>query len=347
MALESAIPEELRTDRVCPMKMKENWTPPYPSFVARFDPETRQVGILVLGLQLPTEETSQNLLDQHGRMREQLDQELAEDELVRHHDQVTFTDEKGAVNYAFIAYFDGHEPAREAATRLAGSWMSDAHADTVFGFYVEQAWPDLTGMETLYSSDHIQGVAHLADGLSGEIREHGYWGSTRDRMPAAQTDHLVGEAGVLVEDPPRARASNFTNICMIRSGQDWTSTEGEERDMYLTEVEPTLRRGMDFLTRDGRTVGCLTNRYARVVRADGSLADQSFGMSWWNSLDDLNAWAKDHPTHKAIFGVAMRYLGKHGGSGNLKLTHEVFVMDSGQAHFEYLHCHDRTGLLGL
>jgi aldoxime dehydratase len=75
-----------------------------------------------------------------------------------------------------------------------------------------------------------------------------------------------------------------------------------ERRMYLDDVEPVLRAGMDFLRDEGRTVGCYANRYMRVIDDHGDAVDKSFGMSWWHSLADLDRWAKDHPTHKAIFG---------------------------------------------
>jgi aldoxime dehydratase len=75
-----------------------------------------------------------------------------------------------------------------------------------------------------------------------------------------------------------------------------------ERRMYLDDVEPVLRAGLDFLRDEGRTVGCYANRYMRVIDDHGDAVDKRFGMSWWHSLADLDRWAKDHPTHKAIFG---------------------------------------------
>jgi aldoxime dehydratase len=68
-------------------------------------------------------------------------------------------------------------------------------------------------------------------------------------------------------------------------------------------------------------------------------------MSWWRSIADLGRWAKDHPTHKAIFGQAMRYLGTMGPAARLRLHHEVIVAAAGEQYFEYLGCHPGTGLL--
>jgi hypothetical protein len=62
-----------------------------------------------------------------------------------------------------------------------------------------------------------------------------------------------------------------------------------------------------------------------VIDDRGDPVDKSFGMSWWRSLADLDRWAKDHPTHKAIFGQAMKYPLHHGSSRPLRLYHEVTV----------------------
>ncbi len=115
--------------------------------------------------------------------------------------------------------------------------------------------------------------------------------------------------------------------------------------MYLDDVEPVLRAGMDFLRDEGRTVGCYANRYLRVIDDSGDPLDKSFGMSWWRSLADLDRWAKDHPTHKAIFGQAMKYLSTMGPAARLRLYHEVTVAAADDQHFEYLGCHPGTGLL--
>ena len=135
------------------------------------------------------------------------------------------------------------------------------------------------------------------------------------------------------------------NICLIRSGQDWSDTDGEERQMYLGDVEPVLRAGMDFLRDDGLAIGCYANRYMRVVDADGRDTDKSFGMSWWDDIASLERWAESHPTHVAIFGAAMKYLMKLGPAAKLKLYHEVSVAAADEQFFEYLNCHDGTGML--
>ena len=53
--------------------------------------------------------------------------------------------------------------------------------------------------------------------------------------------------------------------------------------MYLDDVEPVLREGMDFLRDQGGAIGCYANRYMRVLGADGEASEKSYGQSWWKS----------------------------------------------------------------
>lgn len=340
--VESAIPEHLRAQRSCPMTMKKDWTPPYPSYAARFDPALSHVGLVILGVQGPNETAPRKKIHE---LCQQLMTETQNNEKVKHRDQAEFIDRANMLNRIIVCYFEGNQNENEAVDHLSNQWLRNDPGSFDLGFYVEQIWPSVDRVETLYSSDHLQGVAHLAERLSGEVQEHGYWGSARDRLPAAQTDPLQPSQGNHQKDGAVVHVREIHNLCLIRSGQDWSETTGDERRMYQEQVEPVLADGMEFLTYRGEEAGCIANRYVQVLDEDGTPMDQSYGMSWWHSMKDLDDWARAHPTHKAIFGVAMRYLGEHGGSGHLKLTHEVFVIDRAHVHFQYLNCHPDTGVL--
>jgi aldoxime dehydratase len=154
-----------------------------------------------------------------------------------------------------------------------------------------------------------------------------------------------GNAPKLIRDGNRIRVEPQDNLCLIRSGQDWSDTESSERKMYLEDVEPVLREGMDFLRDDGLAIGCYANRYMVVLGNDGKPTEKSYGMSWWKSLAALERWAESHPTHVRIFGAAMKYLSTLGPAAKLRLYHEVTVARANEQFFEYLNCHDRTGML--
>ena len=118
--------------------------------------------------------------------------------------------------------------------------------------------------------------------------EHAYWGGMRDRIPNSQTSEMAPSgAPAMVRDGDRLRVKPQDNICLIRSGQDWSDTEASERKMYLDDVQPVLREGMDFLRDQGLSVGCFANRYTMVLDDNGRPTEKSYGMSWWKSLAAL------------------------------------------------------------
>ncbi len=253
----------------------------------------------------------------------------------------------GTTDVVSIAYWDDPTAFDRWFAAHRESWLGDAAWDG-HGRFVEVLRPTVEEHETLFSSlGRPEGVAVLADGFSGEVQEHAYWGGMRDRIPLSQTDAMAPTGAPALEgDGGRVRVRPHHGICLIRSGQDWTDTDGDEREMYLRDVEPVLRAGMEFLRDDGRAIGCFSNRYLTVVE-DGAPVDRSFGMSWWRSLDALERWAESHPTHVAIFGAAMKYLSTMGPAARLRLYHEVSVVTADEQYFEYVDCRPGTGLLTL
>ena len=238
-----------------------------------------------------------------------------------------------------VARFDAwFAPAREAWTGQSGDGI---------GRFIEVLRPSVARYETLFSSpDRPEGVAVIGNGMSAEVQEHAYWGGMRDRIPLSQTDDMApGGRPSLVRNGTRLRLVANNNLCLIRSGQDWTDTEASERKMYLEDVEPVLREGMDFLRDEGTSIGCYCNRYMRVLGKDGAPTEKSYGQSWWHSLSALESWAESHPTHVRIFGAAMKYLSTLGPSAKLRLYHEVTVAAADEQFFEYADCHPRTGML--
>jgi aldoxime dehydratase len=343
--MESAIPAHLTVERrVHPARKSETFRPPYPSFSARFDPAVGQVVMAYLGLQYATPEPPAVVAAAQSDLLADL---LAGASGPDHRDQARYVDEAGYHTILNILYwtdpqdFDRWLDHRE-------SWTGPRHRSEEAGFFSEVIRPTVQRFETLFSSDRTEGVSVASEKLSGEIQEHGYWGGARDRIPLAQTDRLdpSGELSVEMDSATGlVTVRPHGNLCLIRSGQQWSETGGDERRMYLEEVEPVLRAGMDFLRDDGLDVGCYANRYLRVTTDDGAETDKSFGMSWWRSLEDLESWSEFHPTHVAIFRAAMKYLSTMGADARLRLYHEVTVAEAGQQDFRYLGCHNRTGML--
>ncbi|MDD1531248.1 phenylacetaldoxime dehydratase [Bradyrhizobium sp. WBOS7] len=338
--MESAIPLHLETTRTRHKRVPDDCQPPYPSFVARYRPGVSRVVMAYFGVQ------------HHGNAPAAAAEALAEIAAKfaaaggpSHWDRARYVDQAGYETIISVGYWDDivrfdawFEPAREAWTGRQREGM---------GTFIEVLRPTVARHETLFSSpDRTEGVAAVAEGMSGEVQEHAYWGGMRDRIPLSQTDAMAsGGTPKLVRDGARLRVVAHDNLCLIRSGQDWSDTEASERKLYLDDVEPVLREGMDFLRDDGLAIGCYANRYMRLVSADGSMSEKSYGQSWWKSLAALERWAESHPTHVRIFGAAMKYLSTLGPSARLRLYHEVTVAAADEQFFEYLNCHDRTGML--
>jgi aldoxime dehydratase len=338
--MESAIPEHLKTTRSRHRRVPDDYAPPYPSFVARHKPMVARVVMAYFGLQYRGEApaaAASALGDLAAR--------FAAAQGPSHWDRAHYIDQAGYSNVVSVAYWDDvakfdawFEGAREAWTGRA--------ADGI-GRYIEVLRPAVARYETLFSSpDRAEGVAVIADGMSGEVQEHAYWGGMRDRIPLSQTDEMApGGKPTLQRDGSRLRIFARDNLCLIRSGQDWSDTDAAERKLYLDEVEPVLREGMEFLRDEGVRIGCYANRYMRVLDAVGRPTEKSYGQSWWHSLAALERWAESHPTHVRIFGAAMKYLSTLGPAAKLRLYHEVTVAAADEQFFEYRDCHPQTGML--
>ena len=339
--MESAIPAHLRSERCThARRMPDGYVPPYPSYVARHTPSVKRVVMAYFGLQYRGDAPAGAI----AALKE-LDATLVADNAPGHWDRARHVDEAGFTNVVSIAYWD--RPATFDAWFAASGARWSRQAIDGAGTFTEVLRPAVERYETLFSAnDRPEGIAVLAEGMSDVVQEHAYWGGARDRIPLSQTDALTGVgAPSVVSDGAFRRVTPHAGLCLIRSGQDWSDTPDDERRMYLEDVEPVLREGMHFLRDDGVAIGCFANRYMRVIDSQGRDTDKSFGMSWWQSLAALERWAESHPTHVAIFGAAMKYLSALGPAAKLRLYHEVTVAATDEQFFEYLNCHDRTGML--
>jgi aldoxime dehydratase len=340
--MESAIPEHLRTSRTRHRRIADDYAPPYPSFVARHKPSVQRLVMATFGVQWRG--TPSPAADQATTW---IASRFQSDGGPTHWDRARYVDEAGFTTIVTSAYWDDRAKFDSWFPPVREGWTGDRRGFGATGTFIEVLCPSVEGFETLFSSlGRPEGVAVLADEMSGEVQEHAYWGGMRDRIALSQTTDMAPTGAIsAIRDGSRIRVMAHDNLCLIRSGQDWGDTEASERRMYLEDVEPVLREGMDFLRDDGREIGCYANRYVSVIATDGATSEKSYGMSWWKSLAALERWAESHPTHLRIFGAAMKYLSTLGPAAKLRLYHEVTVAHADEAFFEYFDCHPRTGML--
>lgn len=346
--MESAIDTHLKCPRSLSRRVAADYVPPFPMWVARVDPSLKQVVMAHFGVQSKSGDGLANAASLDA-LRHIVAMFQATDG-PGHFDLVDYADTDGYDNRMAIAYWG--DPAAFArwqdAAPVRDWWQADARLSDGLGYFREILAPRVDQFETLYAfRDALPGVGAVMDRVSDQIEEHGYWGSMRDRMAASQTDWLAakGDLTVAAGDPQargRVIIGGHDNLCLIRSGQDWEEAGAEERVLYLEEIEPTLRAGMDFLRDQGASVGCYSNRYVRHIDLDGRPIDQSFDLGHWRSLDLLERWAESHPTHLRIFVTFFRVA---TSLEKLRLYHEVLVVDAADQYYEYINCHPNSGLM--
>jgi aldoxime dehydratase len=275
-----------------------------------------------------------------------------------HVDEASFTDAAGVANHMYLCYW------RNPADRVAwsqgkdflGYWQDTARLTEKVGYWFESYHVPPERFETIWSHDqaHDVGIRSFVD-VEGPMPEHGYWGAARDRLPISrratleQDPRIDGWAKTTtpITLPGRVSVKPPKDLCVIRSGQDWSQTEGAERQTYLSKVRPVLAEGMAYLSENPKATGCVSCRLADEVDTYGNSRNRSFGLAHFATLSGLEAWAKSHPTHLAILNSFYAMIAENGGQTALRLYHELFVVDPSAPLFEYVNCHDWTGLLPL
>lgn len=353
--IESAIPLNLQTERTLPPKIPPNFVPPYPSYCARFPQSTKDLVFAILGAQCTSEDQG---VSAKTRLTTFID---AASVPVRPSfwEVASVKDTRGYFNVTVLAYW----PAKAAYDEWASasgfeSWWQSLDAETEpHGWFLEIFFPSIDRIETVFTDTIVpEGAGHMRDGISGLVREHGYWGSMRDRFPISQTDELVGEKAAAPANSTsqdgqvpkrRVHVPGRQNLTVIRSGQDWSNTLPNERTLYINTMHPVLIKGMDFLRDNGKEVGCYSCRFMDIVDQETLAADKdrTFGLAFFDELASLEGWAKSHPTHLDIFGRFFQYAKELENSMSLRLFHEVLVLKPEQQMFEYVGCHVGTGMM--
>ncbi|MBN9794391.1 phenylacetaldoxime dehydratase [Pseudonocardia sp. TMWB2A] len=343
--MESAIDTHLQCPRTLSRRVADDYRPPFPMFVARAGNDLTQVVMGYFGVQYRGEDHRAEAL----RTLREIVGQFALPDGPGEYDTTEHTDAQDHVNLIAVGYW--RDPATYerwlSGPDVAGWWNSDERLAADVGVFREILSPRADQFETLYAfTEDFPGVGAIMDGVSGEIEEHGYWGSMRDRIPLSQTEWLGADGELTASEDPSRRGRVLVrphgNIALIRSGQDWAEAGERERTLYSEEIEPVLRQGMDFLRDNGKDIGCYSNRYVRYIDLDGNPVDKSYNIGHWRSLDLLERWAESHPTHLRIFVTFFRVVER---LEKLRLYHEVSVFDAGDQYYEYVNCHPATGLL--
>lgn len=318
-----------------------NWEPPVGAWESQLPQDLSSV-ICYLGCQ-----GNEN---DGAKFRAEIAQRIRGKAASIHAEYAKHTDRNGDLNTVAIIYFktqgDFSDWQRENLDGVISSVSGGA------GIWSEPFSVTSRDIETLFSSDdQTPGIAQFGSGVGNPIQLHGYYGSMRDRLHSSNESEHASDvkslSPVVVNDgnPDGAvKVQAPTNICAIRSGQDWSNCQGEQRDFYINDLMPVLQKGMDFLRANPIDTGCISCRFMTETDENGNEKDRTFGYALFKDIADLEAWAKSHPTHLAIFDKFMEYAMAFDNNVDLRLWHEVLVMPKSET-FSYLNCAPDTGLL--
>lgn len=341
------------------MTMRPNYEPPFPSYCARFPTQMDNLVIAIIGAQYssPSRNHSAGISSVKSFM-------TATPEKFRpmFWEIMSVTDKRGAFNIAVIAYWSSVAIFKDwkSQSGFASWWETPEREEEGHGWFQEVLEPTMDRIETIFSDDgQPEGAAHMQESMSGQLQEHGYWGSVRDRLPVAQDSPIEGEKWIPRNEETnssgeanghkskRVRIPAKENLCIIRSGQDWSSTLPEERKLYLETMHPVLIEGMNFLRDSGGEIGCYANDLWDVVDSENYEAnlERTFGLGFFDDLKSLEHWSKSHKTHIKIFAGFHKYAKKLNNVLSLRLFHEICILKADQQFFEYIGCHEETGLL--
>jgi len=344
--LEPAIPQHLRLKRSQPLQAPADFKPRHASYSARFKEHVVCLPMLYLGVQY-----RRNRSQAYGAFLD-ICGNFDHDDGPCHWDTAWYEDEAGYGNFVAAAYWDDRLQHDFWKNGVSESWWYKRHdLAGELGFFLEAYTPSIMDTETTFSHPYPEGYAIIADRMSGRTDTHEYWGSARDRLPRSQTDPLLARSIPEIASDldgrqtlgRHVRIKPHENLCLLRSGQDWSETGRIERAFYFDKVKPYLDKGMMEIRDKGAPVGCFFNRYMTLFEHERDL-EKSYSLSAWHSLAELEAWVQAE-THLAIWGAGIRHYNKAGDHAKLRLYHEMFVLRVEDQAFEYFNCNANTGML--
>src|SRR6202167_4460809 len=202
--MESAIPGHLKVTRTRHRRGPDDYQPPYPAFVARHGAAGKQGGMAEFGAQHPSAPPPLA-----GALR-WIAERFAAPNGPRHWDRAVYVDEAGYSTAVSVAYWDDKDAFNAWFPQARNGWTGGEVAFPGIGTFIEVLSPAVDHYETLFSSlGRPEGVAVLADELSGDIMEHAYWGGMRDRIPVSATAFLRRRA---TRFRPRERQAWFATV---------------------------------------------------------------------------------------------------------------------------------------
>jgi aldoxime dehydratase len=269
----------------CP-NMPANWSPPAPAWRCQIGPAG---GLVVAHFGSQATRPGPTALDAW------VNTSCAATDGPAHVDRAVFVDRLGKQGRVSLCYWRDAAAYQRWAAATDAWWVDEMRLREPVGYWREVYTISSDRFETIWSSPdpHAVGIRHLTD-VEGPMLEHAYWGAARDRLEVSIDNPLLSPLGnqvVLSTEPTdgrRIRIRPPENLCVIRSGQDWSGCNDREFHSYLSDVEPSLRAGMSFLLTHPQETGCIPcadSVRPRLLQHDGFREFRSSGSFHLHGAD--------------------------------------------------------------
>lgn len=342
--------------RTYPLKKPDGHVPPVPRWQLIFGDGINAVHIAYVGFQrhsgeAAVEQAASQVIDTISQYITGSDAAPSTSEVF---EVIEGHDTKGSL--IWVCYWTDEASYKQGVTQLSPSTLHDSlppDARTHIGIWLETFTLPPARLETNYTGlDYLPGLGRLPNTSTEPHDITAYWGAARDRIPASAHDLFPGD---LQSTSPSSLADgrgkrfvgmNANNLVHIRSGQFWEYCDEQEAEAYEKNLEPTLEAGLRYLWQD-RDAGAMGLRYLRNtdVKSSPIKRKETCAAGFFTSLDKLEAWAKTHKSHLAIYNGAMRHAKKFGAERRFRTWHEVGVLKEGEGRFEYVNCSGDTGVI--
>lgn len=326
------------------MKLRpENFEPPYPAFTCELFKLRPNVTLGQIALQYRDGERQPALAE----LRQQIEACLQGVSAPWRREQCTHVDAFGYRNDITLAYWQRREDFQDWRQRAdVAKWADTIHP---VGLWIEALTCPIPQMETSYSTEEpAWGLARRCP-----VRvdpDHGYFGSMRDRIPAAEDRGLPAELDRLpAQDLAQATEGRHLridlpdNMCFIRTVQGWRDCDAAQQDDYRQTLAPVYHAGVEYLRDNPRDANCISARLVEMLDPAAQIQTQT--LAWFLGLEYLERWAHEHPTHHAILNGMTEFAQRYDLNIQVVLGHEVYVAPRGYSHVEYSNCHPGTGFL--
>lgn len=262
-------------------------------------------------------------------------------------------DGDGARDYVYIAYWRQAEYRQWwALAQNSGWWRNDRRTIEGVGYWREIIAMPFNRFETLHSSEQPHGVGVSAEGMAASMLKYDCPVRIRDRLPISQTHNLRRVTSIQTPLPAqrsatgrRVSVTSLQNMCVIRSGQDWSACGSEEKTHYLERIVPRMFQGLTVLRDNPVQSGCYSLRFFDQMDEAWHATEKSFVLGYAVDVHALENWAGRHPTHLILQGGYSEMNSALGTGIRLALWREVTALPKKGCDFEYIACRPGTGLL--